>query len=214
MAGTPNDLTDDDFHRVYGAWAGREPADVATLFAEYDRPWWIAGGWAIEAFTGVSRHHHDVDPSVLRQDLSRLRDLVRGRYDVWSASSGALRPVFEQEAGTPDELLLEGGCQVWLRPGWDQPWEYDVLLSPGDERTWAYRRDPSITMPMADALWRHDGVPYLQPHIQLAYKAKGLRPQDQADFDAALPLLDTAQRGWLADVLVRTLPGHPWIERL
>lgn len=213
MAATANDLTDAEFHRLYGAWAGREPADVTRLFADYDRPWWVAGGWAIEAFTGVPRAHHDCDPSILRSDLPLLRRLVRGRYDVWTAAAGALYPILD---GIPEgeEVVPEGCGQVWLRPSWDQPWEYDVLLAPGDAQTWVYRRDPSITMPLSDALWERDDIRYLQPEIQLLYKAPGLRTKDQADFDATLPFLDAGRRDWLAEALAATLPDHPWSARL
>lgn len=37
--------------------ADRTPADAARLLADYTGPWWVAEGWAIEAFTGVSRNH-------------------------------------------------------------------------------------------------------------------------------------------------------------
>ena len=69
-------------------------------------------------------------------------------------------------------------------------------------------------MPMDRALWARDGITYLQPQIQLLYKAKGLRAKDQLDFDSTLPHLDEARRHWLRDSLQRTLPGHPWIECL
>lgn len=207
-------IDDDEIERVYGAWVRRTPTDAAELFADYPGTWWVAGGWAIEAFTGVSRPHHDCDPCALRVELDLLRDHLRGRYDVWSASSGALRPVFETWEGTPDELLLDGAAGLWLRPAWNRPWEYDVLLSRGDTETWAYRRDPSIRLPMAEALWVQDGIPYLRPEIQLLYKARGLRPQDQADFDVTVPLLEKGPRDWLADCLRRTELGHPWLAHL
>ncbi|WP_245633133.1 hypothetical protein [Luteipulveratus mongoliensis] len=52
MGVTGWDISDDESERVYGPSLGREPADAATLFADYAGTWWIAGGWAIEAFTG------------------------------------------------------------------------------------------------------------------------------------------------------------------
>ncbi|WP_245633132.1 hypothetical protein [Luteipulveratus mongoliensis] len=67
---------------------------------------------------------------------------------------------------------------------------------------------------MSRALWSKDGVPYLEPHLQLLYKAKGLRRRDQEDFEVALPLLGDARRVWLADALQRALPGHPWLSTL
>jgi Aminoglycoside-2''-adenylyltransferase len=49
------------FQRLYGPWRPASLAQAMELFEEFGRPWWIAGGWAIEAFTGVSRHHEDID---------------------------------------------------------------------------------------------------------------------------------------------------------
>ena len=36
-----------------------------------DAPWWIVGGWAIDAFTGRPREHHDIDVGFFRADLPR-----------------------------------------------------------------------------------------------------------------------------------------------
>lgn len=203
--------TEEECASVYGPWRGRTPADVRELFDGYPGTWFIAGGWAIEAFTGVPRPHDDCDVSVLRAEVDEFRNFVRGRYDVWAAGSGALKPVFAGDPAPFEERAHEGSEQIWLRPCWNKPWEYDVLLAPGDAETWVYKRDPSITMPMADALWTADGTTYLRPEIQLLYKAKGLRPKDQRDFDTAWPMLDGAQRHWLHAMLERTLPGHPWL---
>jgi hypothetical protein len=37
---------------------------------------------------------------------------------------------------------------------------------------------------MTEALWERDGIRYLQPQIQLLYKAAGLRHKDWADFES------------------------------
>ena len=89
-----------------------------ALFEGYDRPWWIAGGWAIEAFTGITRPHDDLDPSILRSDVARLRRHLAGRLDVWQADGGTLTPVVD------DEDTLTDTCEnLWLRPGDADPWE-------------------------------------------------------------------------------------------
>jgi hypothetical protein len=209
-------MTDDEFTRWYGPWVARTPRDVAELFAGYPGTWWVAGGWALQAFTGVERHHEDIDPGVLRRDLPLLRRHLAPRLHAWTASSGALRPLRPDvdPDGAPDDVLLEGSGQLWTRRDAGSPWEYDILLSPGTPQTWVYKRDPAVTMPMAEALWSADGVRYLQPEIQLLYKARGLRPKDQQDFDATLPALDPTRRSWLADALLRTSPGHPWLAAL
>ena len=211
-----DELSAAELHRLYGPWAGRTPEDVAELFDGYPGLWWVAGGWAVEAFTGVTREHEDTDPSVLRADLPLLRRHLAGRLDVWTAADGALRPLLpgdDPDAG-PDDVLPRGCGQVWTRRAATQPWEYDILLAPGSAEEWVHKRDESIRMPMRDALWVRDGIRYLQPEIQLLHKAKGLRAKDQLDFDTTLPSLDERRRVWLRDALERTLPGHPWAARL
>lgn len=178
--------------------------------------WWVSGGWALEAFTGATREHEDTDASVLRTDLAQLRGHLDGQAEVWTATSGTLRPPPPDVAPDlpPDEVLPPGCRQIWTRVSPAHPWEFDILLVPGSEEEWVYARDASLRMPMGEALWARDGITYLQPEIQLLYKAKGLRDKDQADFKATLPHLDARRRGWLRDALEQTLPGHPWTNDL
>lgn len=211
-----NDLDKTEFERLYGRWEPHTPEDVATLFDGYPGTWWVAGGWALQAFTGVEREHDDTDASVLRVDLPLLRRHLAGVLHVWSAAAGALRPLLPDEEidAAPDEALPPGCGQVWTRRDAFEPWEYDIMLAPGTADEWVYKRDESIRMPMSEALWVRAQIPYLQPQIQLLYKAKGLRAKDQLDFDNTLPHLDESRRTWLAAALEQTLPGHPWIRRL
>lgn len=215
-----NELAEDEFQRLYGPWARRTPTDAAALFDGYPGIWWVAGGWALEAFTGVSRPHEDLDASVLRSDLTSLRRHLAGRLDVWTAAAGSLRPLLPDDAhnanahADPDDVLPTGCGQLWTRRAATEPWEYDILLAPGTSSEWVYKRDQSVRMPMAQALWERDGIRYLQPEIQLLYKAQGLRPKDDLDFDTTLPRLERPRRDWLRDALQRTLPDHPWTERL
>jgi len=62
----------------WGAWDAMTPREVAGLLAGLDAPWWIAGGYAIEAFAGkVFRDHGDVDVGLLRRDqLATQRHLA------------------------------------------------------------------------------------------------------------------------------------------
>ncbi len=42
---------------------------AATIFADYDQPWAVCGGWTIGLFLNhVTRPHNDVDFAVLRRD--------------------------------------------------------------------------------------------------------------------------------------------------
>jgi hypothetical protein len=202
-------LDHDEIVRLYGPWAARTPQDAAELLAGYDRPWWIAGGWAIEAFTGVPRAHGDVDPSIPRSDVGALRRHLDGRLDVWEADSGTLRPLLDGDDEVTDE------CEnLWLRPSGAEPWEYDVILMHTTPTTWTFKRDARISRPLGDIVWERDGIRYLSPEVQLLHKARALRPQDRADFHACAPLLDDAARTWLVDALELAHPHHPWLESL
>lgn len=211
-----NKLSKDDLLRLYGRTAGHTPADAAALFADYPGTWWIAGGWAIEAFSGVPRPHGDLDPSIPRTEISLLRRHLAGRLDVWIADRGTLRPLLPDDDpdGPPERVLPEECENLWLRPSGDEPWAYDVILMDVDHETWAFKRDRRIRLPLADILWSRDGVTYLRPEIQLLHKARGLRAVDQADFDAALTRLEPERRDWLRAALELAHPGHPWIAAL
>ncbi|WP_374454897.1 nucleotidyltransferase domain-containing protein [Nocardioides sp.] len=199
----------DEIVRLYGPWRARTPQDVVELFEGYAGRWWIAGGWAIEAFTGVARPHGDVDPSIPRSDVDDLRRHLSGRLDVWQADDGTLRPLVGDS-----ESLTETCENLWLRRDGSSSWEYDVILMELGASMWTYKRDSRIRLPVEEIFWERDGVSYLRPEVQLLHKARALRPQDQADFDAAAHLLEPARRGWLRDALATAHAGHPWVDAL
>ena len=199
----------DEIVRLYGPWLSRTPQDVAALLDGYGGPWWIAGGWAIEAFTGVHRPHDDVDPSIPRSDVAALRAHLSGHLDVWQADDGLLRPMVE------DTDTLSDTCEnLWLRPSGAQPWEYDVILMHATPTTWTFKRDARISRPLAEILWSRDGITYLRPEVQLLHKARAVRAKDQVDFEVSAPLLDQRSRTWLRNALQTAHPGHPWLASL
>ena len=199
----------DELVRLYGPWLSRTPEDAAGFFAGFGGHWWIAGGWAIEAFTTVARPHGDLDIGIPRSGVAALHRHVSTRLDVWQADKGALRPMIDET----DDLPQTCG-NLWLRPNGAAPWEYDVLLTTTTAGMWTYKRDARVRLPVEDLLWTRDGIAYLRPEIQLLYKAPGLRPKDRADFDACVRLLDPGRRAWLRTALSIAHPGHPWLEQL
>lgn len=209
-------LSHEETVRLYGPWAGRTPADAARLLTGYPGPWWVAGGWAIDAFTGRPRAHADLDLEVPRVDLPLLRRHLASRLDLWTATDGALRPLLPGDAtdAAADAVLPTGCGQLWARPSGAEPWEYDLLLMTGDHQSWEFKRDRRVRRPLDEVGRTVDGIPFLRPEIQLLLKARGRRPKDQRDFEVTLPLLPHADQAWLRASLEVAHPGHPWLTAL
>ena len=147
----------DEIVRLYGPWRARTH-DAAR---DCSRGTPGAGGSRAaghRAFTGVSRPHGDVDPSIPRSDVQTLRRHVSGRLDVWEADEGVLRPVVDEA-----HRLSETCENLWLRPGGADPWEYDVILMHASPTTWTYKRDVRISRPLDEILWEREGITYLRP---------------------------------------------------
>ena len=89
------------------------------------------------------------------------------------------------------------------------------MLDRADGDVWIFRRDGRITYPLSSAIRRNrEGIAYLAPEIQLLYKARATRPEDQADFDHVVPHLTRDSQTWLRESLLRIDPEHVWIPKL
>jgi hypothetical protein len=202
-------VTDDEereFLRLWGPWAVPTPAETGVLLDGFRGPWWISGGWAIDAFTGLERPHKDIDVTIFRRDVARLRQHFRGRCDLWAAGSATLRPLDDRRPRPPS-----WSEQLWVREHALAPWILDVQLNPGSARRWIFKRERTVIGTLHDATWiASDGLRYLRAELVLAHKARLARPVDEADLAAALPLLDASARSWLRDYVARESPTHPW----
>ncbi len=183
---------------------------MAEVLAGFDRPWWVAGGWSIEAFTGARREHEDVDVGVLACDVPALREHLAGDWTPWSNDGGTFRPLNDT---FPDAFHDES--QIWLRRDSASPWVVDILVTPDEDGRWVNKRWREHVAPLDEVTWvADDGIRYLDPEISLQFKAKHRRPKDERDLETAWPLLSAAQREWLVGAIRSTEPGHAWLERL
>ncbi|MGC0144559.1 nucleotidyltransferase domain-containing protein [Pseudactinotalea sp. Z1732] len=202
-------LDHDEVVRLYGPWKHRTPEDAAQLLESYSGRWWIAGGWAIDAFAGSRREHGDLDLGIPREEAEGFVDFVSSTLDAWAAF-GILAPILpNQDAQIPDRC-----GNLWLRASGADPWEYDVLLEEVRGITWHYKRAPHLTKPLVECLWEHDGITYLRPEVQLLLKAKHARPKDTLDLERCLPHLQEASLDWLEGALRQERPGHRWLKLL
>jgi Aminoglycoside-2''-adenylyltransferase len=191
------------------AWDAWRPEVVADRLDRCDVPWAIAAGWAVDLFVGrETRAHGDLEIAVPAHRFAE----VRGRFgdcDFFIVGDGRVTPL---EAGA---VPTDERHQTWALERASRRWRLDVFREPADGDTWICRRDPSIRRPYAEVReFTSEGVPYLAPEIVLLFKARNLRPKDDADLARVLPLLDGPRRRWLAAALARVHPGHPWLHRV
>jgi hypothetical protein len=199
---------DEEFFRWYGDWAPLDPDGLAAFMAGFERPWWIVGGWSIEAFAGAPREHEDVDLSILACDLTAFREHVGEEWNLWSNHGGTLRPFNDRH---PEVLDVQS--QVWVRRSAADPWVIDLPVTPDRDGLWTSKRDPDHVAPLDDVTWvSDDGIRYLRPEITLLYKAVLHRPKDDRDLAVTWPLLGAEQQAWLRDAVRRSYPGHAWVE--
>jgi hypothetical protein len=192
-----------------GVWEPFTVGAVLDLMAGSDVTWWLSGGEALDVFVGhPTRAHGDIDISVRRSDLAAFRRFVGGRLELQVALDGRLH-------GMGDEAIGPEVHGLWARETTTGPWRLQVNLEPivGDE--WIYRRERSVRLATEHLIRRRDdGLPYVAPAVQLLWKAKDTRPQDEHDFATVAPLLDAAERAWLADAIARCHPASTWPARL
>jgi len=208
---TPEEQAEEDaFLALYGEWAPLTPGELAEQMRGFDRPWWIVGGWAIEAATGFRREHEDTDMSILSCDVPAFVEFMKGRWHVWNNVGGVLHPLGER---WPD--VDEPRSQLWLRASAKDPWIVDIPLTPDADGLWTNKFLEGHVAPVGDVTWlAQDGIRYLLPQIVLVYKARLRRPKDEPDFAATLPILSDGRREWMREALKTVAPDHPWIEQL
>lgn len=204
------DEEDRAFLDVYGPWDPLSPAQVRELMAGYPKPWWIVGGHAIEAFTGVPRMHEDVDLVIFARDVPAFRAHLGDAFHLWSNFGGTFR-FFDDKHPEP----LDPRSQIWVRRNARSPWLLDCILNPDADGRWQSKRDAEHVADLDEVTWvADDGIRYLSPEITLFFKAAQHRAKDEIDLDNAWPLLSDDQRSWLRDAVRRYDGQHPWNERL
>ncbi len=186
---------------------------IQALLKEFEKPWFVAGGWAIDLHLNhVTRHHEDVEIVILRQDQKLLRAFLgdwdfqkvippakRGLREPWERGEWLEKPIHEIHA-----TRSEGDVR-----------SLEILLNEVKEDIWVFRRDPRIILPLSKVgLGSPLGIPYLCPEIVLLYKAKYQKKKDDFDFENVISYLDDEGRQWLRLAIDIHSPSHPWLDRL
>ncbi len=193
-----------------GDW---DPFDVATVrrvMGGTDALWWLSGGCALDVFLRrVTRRHGDIDVSVRRSDWPLLRRYLADRLEVFIAREGVLYALPHRDAPLDDAVR-----NLWAREPDGDTWRVQLNLEPCDGAEWVFRRDPRIRRPIVEVVWRRaDGLPFVNPAVQLLWKARDPGPKDQVDLANVEPHLAAAERAWLVEAITLAHPDSPWHDR-
>jgi hypothetical protein len=195
---------------------------VRDLLDGFGADWFLCGGWAADAWLGrQTRDHGDVDVAVFHHDHAAILEHLAG----WA--------LVAHDPNVPDDTS-EQWTGRWLdppahvhvpRPGSSlatstalthAEFEFEFILVEGTERHWILDTARGVTVPRERGIrpspWC---VPTAAPEIVLLVKAcGGMRPRDEHDFFALLPVLTTGQRSWLRESLEAVRHDHPWLVHM
>ena len=195
-----------DFDRWYGGWDPLDPSSIGDFMDGFDRPWWIMGGWSLQAFSGIAREHEDMDISIFAEDSGAFRSFLGERWTPWNVDESWFRPFDDR---FPD---VAPDSQIWVRRDARSPWILDVPLTAGTEGRWTNKRFAEHTEDLEDVTWvAPDGLRYARREVTLMFKAPQSREKDRRDASATLPLLGTDARRWLGTTIAQWDPEHPWV---
>jgi Aminoglycoside-2''-adenylyltransferase len=155
------------------------------VLSAFHRPWFVAGGWAVDLFLGREiRSHRDIDIAIFRDDQFELRrhlanwaweKVVNGKRVCWEESEWLAWPIHEVR-GIGSEHQVE------------------FLFNERRLDLWLYRRDQTVNRLLTHFHFQ-SGLPILPPEIVLLYKSKNPSERDLTDFRQVWPQLSWEARG-------------------
>ncbi len=187
------------------------PLKIAVLMADFERPWFFAGGWALDLFLGqVTREHDDIEIGLLRSDQLAIQTYLNG----WQFSK-VINKQSRIESWLLGEFIELPHHEVYAENLTYDPPKLEILLNESTKTDWLFRKNLAITRPLPLTILKtSNSLPILSPEIVLLYKAAYPRPKDEADFSTFYDKLNREQRVWLREAITTCYPGHGWLEKL
>lgn len=200
----------------------------------FDRPWFLCGGWAVDAWLGrQTRDHQDIDIGVADDAQRALFDHLEGWHLIahHPDDAGDIRTIWDGRhlrvpahihARPPGDANLEALLDWVPGPRRREPDGLDVefVLDRFGDGTWRLDEPSGREAPLEEAVgWSPAGIPAAVPRVLMYFKATAYwgrpgypRRHDLDDFRALAPLLTPADVDWLRAALGTFV--HPWLSHL
>lgn len=209
-------------------------AYVRDLLGGFRPPWFLCGGWAVDAWLGrQTRDHCDVDITVFHHDQHAIFEHFAGWALVGhdpNVPDDTAEPWNGRHLDPPAHVHVPtiGSSLSTSTTAAHTTFEFEFLLVEISDHAVILNQELRLTIPLErvvrESSW---GLPTAAPEIVLFFKAGGdltggeargrpptTRPRDDQDFFEVLPTLGRVQRSWLRDSLGAARPAHPWLARL
>lgn len=141
---------------------------MQSIMSDFKRPWYIAGGWAIDLYLGkITREHEDIEIVVFREDQTFLKEYLE-EWDMYKVEDRGLKPWGTELLNLPVHEVHASNKQTGDK--------FEILLNELEGFEWKYRRDFRVKLPLTEVgSFTVSGIPYLKPEIVLLYKSKHIR---------------------------------------
>jgi len=195
------------------------PKRAMQIMSGYNKPWYVAGGWALDLYIGRERRpHYDLDIATYREDQLTLQQHFAGHHlQKYTGPDGAEY----LETWAPGELLVLPDFQIVLEKNEEGYAAVELLLNESQGDEWIWRKNQEVRYPKAQAgITSSEGIPFLSPEIVLLFKSQHVwggnvnELKDQRDFAELLDILEFERRTWLKTTLETHYPDHKWISQL
>lgn len=207
---------------------------MRDLLAGFGPAWCLCGGWAADAWLGrQTRDHCDVDIAVFHRDQHAVFEHLPGwalvAHDP-NVPDDTTRQWNGRRLDLPAHIHVPrlGSPLATSATLTHTAVEFEFLLNERSGHDWVLNREHGMAVPLERCVrpspW---GLPTASAEVVLFFKAGGnltaaeaetstdiLRPHDEQDFFALLPILTAAQRSWLRESLGTAQPDHPWLSHL
>ncbi|MCD8778032.1 hypothetical protein MXE81_12415 [Mammaliicoccus sciuri] len=181
----------------------KECEKLNLLMGNFNKHWFIAGGWALDLYIGrKTRHHEDIEIGIFRKDQLYLKNY----FDGWKFKKVVNGQFYEWG----DEFLELPIHEIYIVN--DETDEHiEILLNELKNNEWIYRRDLRISKSLNTTYsYTELGIPYLNPEIVLLFKTSHTREKDNQDFEFVIKRIDDKEREWLSKSLKLYNPNHKW----
>ena len=176
----------------------------------YERTWALCGGWGVDAWLGrQSRQHFDVDIAVFHDEQSGVLQFLT---DGWLLNGHDALDDEGKQQWDGRELSFPAHVHAYRDT---TSLDFQLELRDGDD--WVLATRTRLVRRIARCVRRSAWpMPTLGPEVILFYKAaaSSIRPHDEADFRAMLPLLGRDERAWLRGSVAALRPDHDWLAEL